>query len=104
MASLLKEGEAVLADRQHAEVADQALVRLHTRNGPYSLQERPLTARYPPCTSKAMADPPPSSSALLLGGSGPPTLGSGPPPSACGGAGISVQSTRGDIQTAAGRR
>ena len=35
MASLLKEGEAVLADRQHAEVADQALVRLHTRNGPY---------------------------------------------------------------------
>ena len=27
-------------------------------------QERPHTARYPPCTTKLMADPPPSSSAL----------------------------------------
>ena len=34
--------------------------------------ERPHSARYPPCTTKLMADPPPSSSALLLGGSGPP--------------------------------
>ena len=33
-------------------------------------QERPHTARYPPCTSKVMADPPPSSRALVLGGAG----------------------------------
>ena len=50
--------------------------------------ERPHTARYPPCTSKAMAAPPPSSSALLLGGSGPPPSRSALP---VGGASISVQ-------------
>ena len=33
-------------------------------------QERPHSARYPPCTTKLMADPPPSRSALPVGGAG----------------------------------
>ena len=73
----------------------------------FSVLERPHTARYPPCTSKVMADPPPPGpqqqrSVVLVGGSGPPSqqersaaggVGTPPPSSSAlllGGAGISV--------------
>ena len=39
--------------------------------------ERPHTARYPPCTSKVMADPPPQQQRSAAGGVGTPPLAAG---------------------------